>query len=275
MSLENKYHQIEQYLDGVMTIAEKDAFEKKMQEDQELAAEVRLHKEIEVAVSDPAVDELSAKIKKIQNERTRMPVRKRNILSIRRIMQIAAVLLIAGTFYLFLIFQNNRYSSPAALADAFFEIPETPTLLDKSPSRNGDPETDQESKKAKIKRELATLWTQFEQQYVTSTYSKAIQTLEAMKMIDPEFKIQDSNEWHFNYGLLLLKQQQREEAIDNFDKVQASFTEKANWYKALAYLMTENGVDDSREILDTIVSSSAHPFKKEAKKVLKNLEKIK
>lgn len=117
MSKQNKYEEIEAYLEDKLGAQERSDFEKKLANDSELANELNLHRKVHNDIGDSTKRELRgvlgdmrkqyAQVEKRDNIRQLKPQR-----NLYRVLSIAASVLILGMAYWYFILDNSEDNQP-------------------------------------------------------------------------------------------------------------------------------------------------------------------
>lgn len=250
------FDQIERYLNEEMSPIERDAFERKMEQDTLLAEEVRLQQFEDSAIDLMIEDDLLVKIGKIASkEKTKVvPIgKKKKPFRYIRWIQMAAVasMLLIGVFYL------NPFSSPnfntAELAFNTYEkkIPNFTKV--RSPDQ-GD----------------------FEEY---NKYSAYITNRERHKMKETIrfFKTQEGSDASYKIAHAYLLNKDFNAAIKSFMIYQSTASKTESWYKnssfylALSY-MGKGDIKNTQDILIRIKADPNHIFQKDAEKLLLELK---
>ncbi|MDY8137833.1 hypothetical protein [Aquimarina sp. 2201CG5-10] len=258
---------IDNYLNGLMSEADKKAFETKVAADPALAEELKMEKEMRVIYGDEEWLDEDKGI--LQNEEAvqlktffrseeaatfkntiaevisenRTPTKKRSFWFIG----IAASIAVLLTVSLF-VFKDNTYDD---LYAQYINIENIPSLI----SRGEDNDTLLEN---------AQLF------FEDKKYKKAINAFEEYQekaaSVDPLSYIYN--------GIAHLEIGQYKNAVDQFDQLSASNTlhsKKAYWYKAMVFLK-QNDKEKLLEILKSIASKPGNYNAEKAKQLLKEIQ---
>lgn len=258
---------IEHYLEGKLPLEQLEAFEQKLLSDEDFAKEVKLQEEIAMAIGEADVFELSHKIKKIQSDKNNRKPSKKRFVSFRLAIAAGLALLI-GTYFVFNMV--NTPASPPELAVQYFS-PKSEIKHFKLEIRAV------ENTKAITEEQIIainSIWEQIGLLYQKKSYQESLQKIEQIRQMDPDFEIQSPNELYFYRGFLYYLTNQFELTIKDFEKIDADFTEDATWFSALAYLHLGQ-IEKSKTELKKIIDVNIHPHKKEALRLVKDLEQFK
>ena len=270
MNSEEQIEWIEQYLEGKLAGDELIAFEQKLATDPSFAAEVKLQKEIAEALAEGDVMALSQKIRSIQHQKKQPSAGKGRIIIFRRLLQIAAGLALLVAVYF--VYENfNQPTSPQELVAQYFSIDEQIDHQFMDLERSVDDSTYSHNVD-ELEKILAELWKEIQTAYDQKIYHLALKKLGEIEILDPDFESQSPDEFYFYKGLILMLDNNSKSAIEYFNKVKTTYTEKAAWYSAKCYLELGN-LPKTKERLEKI-STNPNPFKESADSLLKDLEKI-
>jgi len=257
------YDQIDKYLDGELTGKALEDFEAALKSDPKLAAKVKLHQRIPEAIMEQEVVNLEEKMKAIFSEATEESApTPAKMFTIRRIMMIAAsvlFLIIAGWWTAL----NLGSTSTEQLFADYMSSP--PNLVPSELSRLRD--TSDQSQK----QEIINLWKQFDELYQGENTKTALETLDSIRFLDPEFKDYDQSAYYYALGLIQLQNENSEEALIAFERIASDpNNDMARWYYALTLILLERSTE-AIPILETI-ADAIHPKKTEASELLEKLK---
>ena len=259
-SPEERYEQIEAYLDGSMTEEQRLSFEQEIAEDESLRSEVDLHREIHSAIeSRSQVDAFRNLLSEVDAE-TQVAGKTRSIdpeQSRSRSIPVTRWLAIAAAVLVFFIagiqFFGPGVSDPATLAMNRLPAYEIP-----SPTRSSATELEQLRAEAYVHFEMGA-------------FPEAIAVFERVLEEDPEdlevrfFKAQ-AHMWQEEYFLAYQEYSEVESVTGNF------YSEDAEWGMALA-LLAEEQLDNAAALLMQIEERNSK-FWKPAADLLKDVEKL-
>ncbi|MEO0896429.1 MAG: hypothetical protein AAFY71_08535 [Bacteroidota bacterium] len=245
---------IDQYLNGELSAAEREAFELLIASDPVVAQEVSLQREIAAAFQEAEVEDLEQKLAEIMRPEGKVRVLKIN----RRIWAVAAsVVLILGMGYL--LFRNRPTSrTPQELYLAYADLPTD--LQMESDVRSG--QTGQESDfRPKI-------WMEVDSLYQTKQYGLAKEKLQIWLVQNPEPKANQAAIYYYYLGLLQLQMSQFPAAQNSFSRVRSGpYAESANWYLKLAELRTKGTTSEVKKGFEQFLRFE-NPYREKAKAIL-------
>lgn len=268
MSKEEKYEQIEQFLEGKLTGEALQAFEQKMADNPLFAAEVKLHKGIEESFVDQDLIALSQTVQAVLHQKKQASAGSGRIVVFRRLLQIVAglALLIAAYF----VIQNySQPDTPQELAAKYFAPEEQFDHDAAQTSRNGEAD-DSTAEIKPLSQSIDKVWQEIEVFYNEKKYGQALAKLQEIQTLDPTFTTQSPSEFYYFEGLFLMFEKKPDLALLAFEKIEMTYTEKATWYSALAYLQKGDTTLAKKE-LEKILAKKTHSFKKEAKALMEQL----
>lgn len=244
---EHVFEQIEAYLAGSMTEAQKSAFEQQMNSDSSLAEEVKLQQETHTLVNLTTTLSYKDKLKAFDKELTADLVEEApKVIPFwknARVWLAAATILIAVSA---LLFSQLRYG-PNAYSQSFSVYQDVTGL------RSNDT--------------LTTFRTAMSA-YNRAQYDIAIRYLNQHL----ESKKEDSEAW-FYLGNSYLAQEEYKKGLQALKKVDPSskYHEAASWYQALAYGFNKQE-EEAINILENIKSEPTHGYQQKADKLLKEIQ---
>ncbi|HKK74386.1 MAG TPA: hypothetical protein VJ953_04870 [Saprospiraceae bacterium] len=251
MNEENKYQQIQDYLEGRLDEAAETAFEAEMDRDAELKTEVDLHRLSGDAIELIIADELRDDLKALQEENKQRPVPEKKVRPLRRRLTslsiAASVLLLIGFFAV--NYTANQYDNDA-IADTYYQN----DLLQRVRGAGSE----------SLLQEGMTL-------YENGEYEAAIEYLDGVDnpSLVAEAKYAAAHA-HFNLG-------QYAAAIDDFlvvaDSDDPRFAEKAEFYYLLSALAADQtSTDTFNTILEKILNNEAHLHHNDVLKINQKLQ---
>lgn len=237
---------IEKYLDGELTGEELENFQKALESDEELAPELKLHEDIQKAISQTDVIELRENIAKtIQNAGDG---KKR--ISIRNTWLVAASVIVLTGTTLAVWFIMNGSGSNEKLFSMYYYTEEAPAYTRSGAGVSG-----------KIFENAMQL-------YENRKYEKAIP--EIKKVLE---KDKDNFTARFFLGMSFIETSQLDDAIIVFkgiiDHNDNLYLDKAAWYLGLCYLRSGEKDKALKKFQNIIDSKSFYANK--AEKILKEL----
>lgn len=241
---------VDRYLDGVMSISEKNWFEKELIDNAELQAEIDMQKKINKVLSDQDTFKLQAQLDKVYlktyrpwSKTVNIPLKKKTVYLISGI---AATLILA----LVLINVRVKRTSSASIYAQYYQ----PADINMS-FRTAEDIVDSDLRLAMI-------------YYENKDFSKAIEHFEnILKSDDSRIGL------NLYSGISRMEIEQYAEANKNFKRIidhrANAFIESAEWYLGLCYIMT-NETEKAKEVFNTIASKDGY-YKKDARRILKKL----
>jgi tetratricopeptide (TPR) repeat protein len=243
---------VDRYLEGVMNDAEKNWFEKELDGNKELKAEMELQKKLSVAIADWKMTALKTQLNTIHKRLSRNKVSIFNISgSYRNLIYISSA--IAALIVIsFLVFSKslNTHSSTSDLYAQYYKPAEISMSL-RSTGKN-------------MSIDLRSAMMLYENQ----KYTDAIQLFEKILK-------EDSSRIGLNLysGISHMEIKQYNEANQKFNKIidhkANAFFESAEWYLGLCYLMTDNE-EKAGKIFASIANKGSY-YKKDARRILKKM----
>ncbi|GAB4487521.1 MAG: hypothetical protein OHK0019_02670 [Saprospiraceae bacterium] len=245
---ETLYESLRKYRLNKMSAEEKADFEQKLANDPAFATEVAEYATVLAALQQEGDRQLDAQLSGYAKELLQtgfQPSKVRRMTTFRRILYVAAaavaLLLVAIPFWL-----NNRVSqTPEQIFAAHFTPLPAPEVRDASPQA-------------------------WREAYAKGDYQRAVGELNT---ILADQTVTQRSEASLYLGVSQLALGNTKEALAAFRQVSRDSYdwESAQWYSALA-LLKLGKKDDAKIIVDDIVHQSGHPYNKEAKAVLAELE---
>lgn len=246
MALElQQQEQIDRYLDGEMSSAERLAFEQTVAQNPELAQGLELNRQINETLADKQEAQL---LHTIQQLRRSTQHQAKRLFLVPRTLRWAAAMLLLVVVALVLRF----FLAPPTNEQLFakYYVPQTLNLTEMSA----------EVPAANLQQALQT--------YKDGDKMAALPLFEAYLQSEPAHW-----EVRLAYANALLETDQASAAIPEYDRIiqsGSSFKQEAEWHKALALLQQGNPTA-SKEILANIVAQPAHDFKNPAQLLLAQL----
>jgi len=235
--------QLEAYLANKLSPEEAKTFERELQNDPELA---QMHREYQLAmdtVDQALADEIRSELNQPAAKSTFF---NRNRYAIRG--AVAAIIVLAILYVVVLApGGKNSYSSPQALAQSTYSLPENPQQT------MGDSEEN---------------WAAGSRHFEKGEYQQAIQDWE---------QIQDPNAEQMYYQAhAYYKAGDYDQAISLFlllTKGSSAYSFQADWYLALSYL-TSGKTSHGKQKLEEIIQNPDHPYGNSASEMLEALRQL-
>lgn len=239
---EENINNVMDYLDGVMSETQRNAFETQLHKNEELQKEVRLFREVNETISKQDALKLHAQLNTIyqkQNVKTK-------VFSLKHLSYIATGVAACLAFLLFGL-QNKQFNT---VADFYSPAEAYNTLRT----------VEFESDVVRAGMEL----------YVVENYEGALNYFdEALKENENLLSI------HLFAGISHFELQEYNEAMESFNTIlqtsNNAFTQSAQWYKSLC-LIEAARVDESKALLSLIAAEENNFYSVKAKKLLKKLK---
>ncbi len=253
MSTEEKYDLIEKYLDQKMTEGERKAFELQIENDSVLKAEVELHQQVEASLKGEKIHELRSALTDVdQNWGTQKNEQKRKARTInfRRIIAIAATVLLMVMAYQVFFSGDSTLSNEQLFADNFQPYQMLLSQRDISQSEKNEV------------LENAIL------AYAKGDFQNAATAFQQLSKNDPS-----DISYQFYLAVAQLGAENNEAAIDSFKQIISiennPFKEQSQWYLALAFLQKR----DTENAQKSLIKIQPGQFKSvEAQQILKELK---
>lgn len=276
MSLSDKdLEQIENYLLGELTEAEKEKVEQRMKEEKEFAGEVDFMRDVMQTAKQEGRTKLKNKLNetekkyasdieaRLKQETDQEPDGKK-ILKLRHrkwLYLVATVAAAAIGFYFGIILPSNQGPK---MYDKYFKPYPNKVI----PSTRGE----------KVPAQFAH-YTQEEYNLVVRAmkYYERKDFEKAVELFEKHVPIRKENAGLILYkGISQLKTGKEEKAIQSFRYIlnlkNSNFQNQSQWYLALAFLKT-NKTESAFKILQIISEKQNHPYKKKADDIIVNLKK--
>ena len=238
--------QIENYLDGNMSVLEKKKFENSLLIDQKLADELNFHKEVNEAILDDATADFRQTLKSIvEHDSVENKHVSRSLISVMKVPLVASILILIGLSLYNIIMHQN----PSKLFADYYK-PYNTDISTRSIERSKD-----NIQLSYYLYQEGDFQTSFEilKNYISSNF--------------------DDQTAHFYLGLDALELSLYDQAIDEFAHVEqdavSPFALHARWYLAMTYLKTGK-VDNAKILLQRLVKDE-NMYSAKAKKILKKL----
>ena len=259
MKMENKDILIEQYLDGALTGAALEAFQRELQTDEALQLTVALHRQGRALLGEKGIPKedaflqmLSAQTAKHfaaeapkEGNKTGLNTQRRRVVALRRfsIAAMGLLVLFAGLKW----YAARYYQTPAMLARYYAPAP-TPATL------SGNVYKLQDAYAA----------------YRNKQYDVALQGFGAVPAGDPQYA-----EALLFSGYAYYESGQYARAVAAFEQVvqtgDVRFVHNAEWHRLLAAIAENPNSDRAKAYLKAIQSDASHPFYKEANDMARKL----
>ncbi len=246
MTNEEKTAALEAFLRGELSTAEADRFQRVLQDDPTLRAELALHQEVEEAVGTSPLNDLRSTVTSILQENRPAPPKRQPL-----VYWLVAALFVLGLAAWLL--RSDGHESKEQLFAAYFQPPAT---LDQP----GQQRTDTYSRPDGNR--LA------DSLYRAKNYTAGLQVLEAQTR-NPAFE--PSSAFYYQLGLLYLANREAGPALRNLSRIEIGYVYEKQWYHALAMLLSIGADARTRTELQAIAYSDS-PFRQDAAALLKRLE---
>lgn len=232
------FDRVEAYAEGRMKAAEKQVFEKELDQNEMLRKEYEAYLASAKILDQLAFEQLRQKVAAIENRG-----KNRGLFPLRRVLAIAAGLLLLLTIGS--LWHYDRYFSNEALLAKYYEFPNVSGL-----KRAGD-------------RALT-----FEEAYIAiakKDFSTAINLLNSFPSTDPNY-------WEAQYILanLYLKTGQGQKAAETFERVlllvvdqPEGYTKNIDWWLIMAHLQVGD-LEVVKSSLKTLLTQPDHPYHADA-----------
>jgi tetratricopeptide (TPR) repeat protein len=242
--------QIEQYITGEMTGAERSAFEEAMQRDATLQQEVAAYKDIIAGIEHAETDAFSEMIqgweKQIKENEKPQQAKVRRLFSPAISMALVAAVVLLLTF----TFIFNPFSTAGdPFQQAFQPYPDEITIMG-----DGTGELDQQ----KANKAMAL--------YNEGDYEEALPVFAELVTESPDIAV-----LKLYKGISELQTEDFTSATATFSALQqTSYAQTADWYQALTQLRYDN-LPAGKTILTTIANTDGHPYRDQARELLEEL----
>ncbi len=255
---------IEKYIQGELAGEALKAFELQLQSVPELAIEVALQKDILQALTEKDVIDFRETLEKIANETPQTIPSPRRVLSLGRILILAAAvisLVIAGNW----IYTNLKTTSnsPEDVYASYFTLPDE---LEEFEWVRGDTSSGRGSE---LDSSIPGFILLADSLYQIKDYEGA---LDILKELPPRSVEDYQTAISYRLGLLSMITNQHEAALSHFQKVVTNYQTKSKWYTALTLLKVEGKLEQAKETFEAIAKTK-NPYQNDAKAILKALEK--
>ena len=264
MDPQSYYDQIEDYLQAALSPDDHAAFETAMEQDPELARQVALERALIKTLEEENLRQFRAKVRQSLEDSKKKNRPKPGLRPAFLVLSIAATFLLA----IAAIWWWNTSSpslSAAELADNFLAHND-PGILPLDLARRSE----QDSLAAALIARVAPEWEKLDSLYRTSDFQGAMDQLLTLRMLDPDQRIMVQNTLQYYTGMCQLHLGETEKALANLAQVQSPYLEKATFFRAIA-LVKLNREEETEPLLKSIVNASKHPFKEEARRMLKKI----
>ncbi len=247
-----KFNQIEAYLAGRMTTAERDDFETALQNDAELAAALTLHRELQAHLSDQAYAKVEQTIQSTaQQYRQSSKKRVATRLPFWDTRRVAAVIIfLLGLAFIFKLYLTKPLDGSSLFAQNY----EVPTLL-------------VVSRTAEASLNLSNAYAAYERK----DFQTANQLFAAQAAL-AELPIEDQFYWGITK--LSIVPPRTTEAVSLFQKIiqhgDNTYLIPAKWYEALTHLKREE-FSPAKVLLQELVKTNHPKYSPASAKILKKL----
>jgi hypothetical protein len=258
------------FINGELTDAEKELFDKRCKEDISFCAEVEAYKDAKLAAfmvgQSNIKDILKEEAAKYQEQQNKIIQSPAKVVSLNTwlLRGVAAIFLFGTCWWAFQYFTTPKYDSNQLFIQNFKDFEDLPITryrsdnvlkIDENFSHRHDSVT--------IKQSIVAL-----DFYAQKNYKSSIQSLEQIKVIDDTLSLCKAVAY-----ISMDKTLESEIILKKLIQKGNGFTKAyAEWYLALLYLKNEK-IAESRVLLSKIQSESSHPFYSTSKDLLKELSK--
>jgi hypothetical protein len=233
---------IEKYIAGELSEAEKQGFDNRMAEDEELAKEFEKHQGAHKALDFLVAQNLKAQLQEMEEESKVVSLRSRRRARLTIVSVAASVLVLVGAF--FVIFPQNKLSH-TELAAAYYEVPDFGTRGDTGASPEDTP----------LIAGLNALQ--------NNAIGEAITQLGEVEVTDPDYLVAQYYLGHAFYA-----DAQYDRAQQSFSIVGNSndlrYVEEAQWYELLSCL-AQNA--ECEELINGLIGDESHSFHTQAEEI--------
>lgn len=253
---EDLHEKLEQYLAGTLSSEDISALEKEISTNPELAEQLRLQFQAQIAVEQAGDDELKNLLNKRGQGHFEENYEKDTVIRKNLFSRPGTWLAIAAAIVLLISLAVLLNSSPPNLPDLYAQNYQE---LSFPAERGADPLVDSIS-----------LWRTIQISYDAQNYTEALKGLN--QYIDQGGEGFDAQAYLYK-GICLLKLQEPLEAVKAFEQVPAAHgdTQRASWYRALAFLQADE-LSEAQTALKEIAENEAHYKRKQARELLEMLE---
>ena len=270
---EHLQNQIEQYVEGNLSGKDLASFEQQLQSDAALAKEVELYRDLDDLMGESDVIDFRNTLSEVMEESRDASEKQAAIIrpintqrrSLRRILALAAGFALIALATTVLFFNNQNVISPESLYAANMDFPTAIGVQGTVRSiDNTDPQISDKLK------QLNLAWQEANTAYQNGDYSSALNALQRIPQIDPNFEQEVRGDYYFNKGLMELKLEQYAQAIASFEAVtDGDYIPNAEWKRALALLKTD---PQQAKIALKAIADSKHPERVQAAEILEKLD---
>jgi tetratricopeptide (TPR) repeat protein len=246
----NAYDNIEAYIQGDLNEKEVKAFEHALQQDQHLASEYQLRKDIEDALMDEDVLELKDQMQDIIKEKETSPLiwfKRKAVMGAL----VGALVLSLGSLGYFAA-RSNQAPTTDQVFEKYYQ-PYSVTITDRSASA-----------------ELNSLLTTAMQKYKDREYTQALQLFQQV------LEQRDDVAANLYSGISYMEIEKYKKASQSFDKVIQDndnlYVDQAKWYMSMCYIRLGD-IDHARNLLLTLSEQSDY-YRDKATEVEKKLRRI-
>ena len=246
----NAYDNIEAYIQGDLNEKEVKAFEHALQQDQHLASEYQLRKDIEDALMDEDVLELKDQMQDIMKEKETSPLiwfKRKAVMGAL----VGALVLSLGSLGYFAA-RNNQAPTTDQVFEKYYQ-PYSVTITDRSASA-----------------ELNSLLTTAMQKYKDREYTQALQLFQQV------LEQRDDVAANLYSGISYMEIEKYKKANKSFDKVVKDkdnlYVDQAKWYMSMCHIRLGN-IEEANDILQALAMESEY-YKDKAEEVQKQLNRI-
>jgi anti-sigma-K factor RskA len=254
MSDQNRIDEVENYLQGKMTLEQRASFESRMETEAELQEEVELYRNVFAGIRKGGRDLLKDELKVIESsvrgrEDTTTINRGKSRTITPWILGIAASLVILISALVFVITRND--GGYTALYESYYKTyPNVITSIERGGSESVD--------------QLAAF-----EAYEQGNYQQAYKELQVLSAKEP-----NNLSLKFYSAISLMEQEEFAQALVLLEPVaqaRTDFSSQAKWYAALC-LIRLNKIKEARDYLQSL-SQNDGPYKKRATQLLSELSR--
>ena len=251
MSDEKLYEKIEAYLSGNMSNEALKAFEEELEKDEQLAAEVALHRGMSNAIlEEEEIDGLKEQINAVfeADRKTEVLVKQLKPRSFKylRLVAAIAILIVFG----FIIYNSINTSYTPNLEALFLEELDLPKAIPTTEIIRSINEN--KPKEDSIQREIQNLWTATNQNYQERDYENALGRLDQLASIETEYFDSISSSLFYFRGIVQLQREAYTEAVIDLENVRLDYIEEAKWKRALILLTKLDRKEEAVLLLEEI-----------------------
>lgn len=248
------FEHIEQYLEGQLSTSDKEAFEKSLASDSELAQRLAKHRQVHTSLKAFARNRIRAEVSDVY-KKTKGNTSKTVQFPSWTYAMAAAILVLCmlGVGYIWL---KNQHSNPTLFAQHF-----TPHDLRQTTLGHGEPEDD--------------VFSAFEEAYLSGNYKEAIKAGDYYLTLPDSMRTEKEDEIvRLGLAIAWLKEENPAKAIELLSDIRTknSQDDVARWYLGLAYLV-DNQTDKAKGIFEEIVADPNTNYKRSnAEKILEQMD---